>query len=118
MAAHGSEPLTPDRPHRLAQRHHVESVRVKNCPETLSNNIINLHHTTSTLELIGVILPCHRDGSSRFPQEQPGIERVQHTGARSTFTVLPDVGHVPMIDDPALVARTILMTTGAGMPQP
>jgi len=35
-----------------------------------------------------------------------------------TFTVLPDVGHVPMIDDPELVARTILMTTGAGMPQP
>jgi pimeloyl-ACP methyl ester carboxylesterase len=35
---------------------------------------------------------------------------------QAAFTILPDVGHVPMIDDPELVARTILMTTGAGMP--
>ncbi|WP_333892005.1 zinc ribbon domain-containing protein [Mycolicibacterium gadium] len=34
-----------------------------------------------TLELIGVIFPCHRVGSSRFPQHIPGIERVQHTGS-------------------------------------
>ena len=33
---------------------------------------------------------------------------------RATFTVLPGVGHVPMIDDPDLVARTILAVTGAG----
>jgi pimeloyl-ACP methyl ester carboxylesterase len=31
-------------------------------------------------------------------------------GAR--FTVLKDVGHVPMFDDPELVARTILESTG------
>ena len=36
---------------------------------------------------------------------------------QATFTILPDVGHVPMIDDPGLVARTILAATGAGMPQ-
>lgn len=36
---------------------------------------------------------------------------------RATFEVLPDVGHVPMLDDPELVARTILAVTGAGMPQ-
>jgi hypothetical protein len=29
------------------------------------------------------------------------------------FIVLPGVGHVPMIDDPQLVARTILESTGA-----
>jgi pimeloyl-ACP methyl ester carboxylesterase len=29
------------------------------------------------------------------------------------FTVLPDVAHVPMLDDPELVARTILTVTGA-----
>ena len=32
---------------------------------------------------------------------------------QAIFTVLPDVGHAPMIDDPALVARTILDVTGA-----
>jgi pimeloyl-ACP methyl ester carboxylesterase len=32
---------------------------------------------------------------------------------RATFTVLPDVAHVPMLDDPELVARTILAVTGA-----
>jgi len=32
---------------------------------------------------------------------------------QATFTVLPGVGHAPMIDDPALVARTILAVTGA-----
>jgi pimeloyl-ACP methyl ester carboxylesterase len=32
-------------------------------------------------------------------------------GAR--FIVLKDVGHVPMFDDPELVAQTILESTGA-----
>lgn len=33
----------------------------------------------------------------------------------ATFLVLPDVGHVSMIDDPELVIRTILaVTTAAG----
>jgi pimeloyl-ACP methyl ester carboxylesterase len=32
---------------------------------------------------------------------------------RATFEVLGGVGHVPMIDDPGLVARTILAVTGA-----
>lgn len=32
---------------------------------------------------------------------------------QATFTILPDVGHDPMMDDPALVARTILDVTGA-----
>ncbi len=35
---------------------------------------------------------------------------------RATFEVLPDVGHVPMLDDPALVARTIIGVSGAEMP--
>jgi hypothetical protein len=30
------------------------------------------------------------------------------------FIVLADVGHVPMIDDPQNVARTILQATAAG----
>jgi pimeloyl-ACP methyl ester carboxylesterase len=32
---------------------------------------------------------------------------------RTMFTVLPGAAHVPMIDDPDLVARTILAVTGA-----
>jgi pimeloyl-ACP methyl ester carboxylesterase len=31
----------------------------------------------------------------------------------AVFTILPDVGHVPMLDDRQLVARTILAVTGA-----
>jgi pimeloyl-ACP methyl ester carboxylesterase len=31
----------------------------------------------------------------------------------AVFTILPNVGHVPMLDDPELVARTILAVTGA-----
>jgi pimeloyl-ACP methyl ester carboxylesterase len=37
-------------------------------------------------------------------------ERVPH----ASFTILPGVGHDPMMDDPGLVARTILSVTGAG----
>ncbi len=33
---------------------------------------------------------------------------------QASFTTLPGVGHVPMVDDPDLVARTILEVTGAG----
>ena len=33
---------------------------------------------------------------------------------QALFTILPGVGHDPMIDDPGLVARTILAVTGAG----
>jgi pimeloyl-ACP methyl ester carboxylesterase len=36
---------------------------------------------------------------------------------QASFTILPGVGHGPMIDDPELVARTILRVTGAEMPQ-
>ena len=37
------------------------------------------------------------------------IARARVPGA--SFVVLPGVGHVPMIDDPSLVARTILATS-------
>jgi pimeloyl-ACP methyl ester carboxylesterase len=41
---------------------------------------------------------------------------VRESLPRATFTVLPDVAHVPMLDDPGLVARTILAVTGAAKP--
>jgi pimeloyl-ACP methyl ester carboxylesterase len=43
------------------------------------------------------MLPFSRYGAP-FVEAVPGAE----------LTILPGVGHVPMIDDPALVARTIL----------
>ena len=36
----------------------------------------------------------------------------------ASFTLLADVGHVPMLDDPALVARTILASTSAASEHP
>ncbi len=33
--------------------------------------------------------------------------------SQATIVTLPNGGHVPMVDDPGLVARTILTTTGA-----
>lgn len=36
---------------------------------------------------------------------------------QATFVTLPDVGHDPMMDDPELVARTILSVTTADAPQ-
>jgi pimeloyl-ACP methyl ester carboxylesterase len=35
--------------------------------------------------------------------------------SQASIKTLPDVGHVPMLDDPELVARTILSTTGVSM---
>lgn len=53
---------------------------------------------------------------SLFPVATYGkVARERLPGA--TFEVLPDVGHAPMVDDPGLVARTILRVTGAEMPQ-
>jgi len=40
-------------------------------------------------------------------------ERISERLPQATLKVLAGVGHVPMIDDPRLVARTILAVTGA-----
>lgn len=43
------------------------------------------------------------------PNDKVARERVPH----ASFTVLPGLGHIPFLDDPDLVARTILDVTGA-----
>lgn len=46
----------------------------------------------------------------------PYLARARQVVPGARFTVLEDVGHVPMLDDPRLVAETILETTGARAP--
>lgn len=53
---------------------------------------------------------------SLFPVATYGQVAREHL-PQATFKLLPDVNHVPMIDDPDLVARTILTVTGAEVPQ-
>ncbi|WP_280487645.1 alpha/beta fold hydrolase, partial [Nocardia farcinica] len=50
------------------------------------------------------------------PEVNGRIARERLPQAR--FEILPGVGHVPMIDDPELVAATILATTGTAVPGP
>ena len=47
------------------------------------------------------------------PEAHGKIQRIP----QASIKTLSDVGHVPMVDDPDLVARTILTTTGAGLEQ-
>jgi pimeloyl-ACP methyl ester carboxylesterase len=44
----------------------------------------------------------------------PYLSRAREVVPGARFTVLEDVGHVPMLDNPRLVAETILEVTGAG----
>jgi pimeloyl-ACP methyl ester carboxylesterase len=44
----------------------------------------------------------------------PYLARAEAVVPGAHFLVLEDVGHVPMLDDPKLVAETILEATGAG----
>ena len=41
------------------------------------------------------------------------MKRAREIVPGAEFVVLDDVGHVPMLDDPRLVAETILGVTGA-----
>ena len=74
----------------LGTREHLEPLDPLPCPITVA---WGQHDQIFPVDVNGAIA---RD---RIPQ--------------ATFTVLTGVGHVPMIDDPALVADTIIGTTGA-----
>jgi pimeloyl-ACP methyl ester carboxylesterase len=73
----------------LATNEHLDAIEPLPCPITLAWSAKDR------------IFPVRVNGE---------LARKLMPGAR--FIVLDDVGHVPMIDDPALVARTILETTG------
>jgi len=78
----------------LATRESLEPLRAR-CPITIAWS------EGDRIFPVGRHLPIARE---RVPQAQ--------------FMVLPGVGHVPMIDDPELVARTILSVTRADEPRP
>ena len=66
--------------------------------------------------------PCHARSPSHGRRSihcfrSRHTERLRARLPRATLKILADVGHAPMIDDPELVARTILEVTGARMPQ-
>ena len=69
--------------------------------------------TTEQVEPLGHTCPitiAWADGDRIFPPEVNGViarERIPH----AHFVMLRGVGHVPMIDDPALCARTIVDAT-------
>ena len=74
---------------------------------------------TKPAELPGVstgALPCSvhstvQRRATRGGTGGTGAPELQEDAA--SIMTLPDVGHVPMLDDPELVARTILAVTGA-----
>jgi pimeloyl-ACP methyl ester carboxylesterase len=55
----------------------------------------------------------HRVGGKRHPASGRAVRAAKERLPGATFTILPDVGHGSMVDDPELVARTILAVIGA-----
>ncbi|WNG82169.1 alpha/beta hydrolase [Mycobacterium sp. ITM-2016-00316] len=104
-----------ERADRLTRRQAVESMRdLLGCDAA-----DDLLGTTEQVEPLGQTCPmtiAWADGDRIFPPEVNGVtarERIPH----AHFVMLRGVGHVPMIDDPALCARTIIDATGHGGPQ-
>lgn len=75
----------------LGSGEHLASLNPLPCPVTIA---------WSSDDAIVPVSACDPIARERIPQ--------------ATFTTLPAVGHVPMIDDPELVARTILAVTAPG----
>ncbi len=53
----------------------------------------------------------------RIPPVEPCVATARDQLPGATFSVLPCLPHNPTIDDPELVARTMLAVTDAGMEQ-
>ena len=54
-------------------------------------------------------------GSVNLFPEHPYLARARQVVPGASFRVLEDVGHVPMLDDPGLVAETILEAAGEAL---
>ncbi|KAA0092129.1 alpha/beta hydrolase [Mycolicibacterium sp. P1-18] len=101
-----------ERADRLSRRQAVESTRdLLGCDAAH-----DLLGTTEQVQPLGATCPITIAWAGRdriFPPEINGAvarERIPH----AHFVVLDRVGHVPMIDDPALCARTIVDATERG----
>jgi pimeloyl-ACP methyl ester carboxylesterase len=95
---------------------------VQLCEDTVKCTVTNEVFSTDEEQIAPMDpLPCPitlawSEKDSLFPVATYG-KVARERLPKATFKMLPDVNHVPMIDDPDLVARTILTVTGAGVQQ-
>lgn len=102
---------------------HADRITAAHCREVLDDMVgctLNVDDIIDTREHVSPLdpLPCPvtiawAEKDALIPQ--PSADNIARERLpRASFTTMPGVGHVPMIDDPALVARTILAVTTAG----
>jgi pimeloyl-ACP methyl ester carboxylesterase len=104
------------RPHRLApEAAYLDAIALRNAPAfTLAARDIRRYlFTGETAPRVPVTIAWGTRDRILLPRQAQRARRLL-PGAR--HVTLPGCGHVPMGDDPDLVARTILETTGAGVP--
>lgn len=98
-----------ERADRLTRRQAVESTRdLLGCDA--ADDLLGTTEQVEPLERTCPITIAWADGDRIFPPEVNGVtarERIPH----AHFVMLRGVGHVPMIDDPALCAKTIVDAT-------
>lgn len=76
----------------------------------LVDDVVGIQHQLGAIEC-----PVHvvwSEGDALIPYDPYGL-RFPVLVPNAVFSTLPDVGHVPMYDDPQLVARTVLEVTSA-----
>ncbi len=76
----------------------------------LMEPILTTDHQLGSIDCPVTIASCEKDGL--IPYQPYGL-RFPKLVPQAEFITLPDVGHVPMFDDPDLVARTVLDVAAA-----